>query len=124
LRSYSKQISERTDVDVKVQGEEMMPRLPLVKETALFRIGQEALTNIVKHAQANQVTVTLKEKAEIVQLTITDNGKGFDNSSIRMIEQRGWGLMTMKERATAVGWHLRVESKQGKGTQIVVEGER
>jgi signal transduction histidine kinase len=124
LRSYSKQISERTDVDVKVQGEEMMPRLPLVKETALFRIGQEALTNIVKHAQANQVTVTLKEKAEMVQFTIADNGKGFDNSSIRMIEQRGWGLMTMKERATAVGWHLRVESKQGKGTQIVVEGKR
>ncbi len=124
LRWCGRRFLNRTGMDVKVQGEEMMPRLPLATETALFRIGQEALTNVVKHAQANQVTVTLEGKAGMMQLTIADNGKGFDYSSIRMREQRGWGLMTMEERATAIGWHLRIESEPGKGTWIVVEEKK
>ena len=102
----------------------MMPRLPLATEIALFRISQEALTNIAKHAQANQVTVALKEEAGMIQLNIADDGIGFDYSNNRIRKQTGWGLMTMKERATAVGWRLRVESELGKGTQIVVEGKR
>lgn len=124
LRWYGKQFSERTGVNLKAQGEEMMPRLPLATEIALFRISQEALNNIAKHAQATQVTVTLKEEAGMAQLHIADDGIGFVNSDIRIREQTGWGLMTMKERATAVGWRLRVESELGKGTQIVVEGKR
>jgi signal transduction histidine kinase len=124
LRWYGKQFSERTGVNLKVQGEEMMTRLPLATEIALFRISQEALTNIAKHAQANQVTVSLKEKAGMIQLNIADDGIGFDYSNNRIRKQAGWGLITMKERATAIGWRLRVESELGKGTQIVVEGKR
>ena len=124
LRWYGKQFSERTGVNLKVEGEEMMTRLPLATEIALFRISQEALTNIAKHAQANQVTASLKEKAGMIQLNIADDGIGFDYSNNRIRKQAGWGLITMKERATAIGWRLRVESELGKGTQIVVEGKR
>jgi signal transduction histidine kinase len=124
LRWYGKQFSERTSVNLKIQGEEMMTRLPLATEIALFRISQEALTNIAKHAQANQVTVSLKEKAGMIQLNIADDGIGFDYSNNRIRKQAGWGLITMKERATAMGWRLRVESELGKGSQIVVEGKR
>jgi len=118
LHWYGQRFSQRTGLAVAVQGEELAPRLPSATETALFRIAQEALTNAAKHAQASQVTVTLEPVNGGARLTIADDGVGFDPATRR---QAGWGLMTMRERAEAVGAHLRVESAPGKGTQVVVE---
>jgi len=118
LHWYAQRFRGRTGLTVVVQGEELTPRPPSAVETALFRIAQEALTNAAKHAKASQVTVTLEPVDGGARLTIADDGVGFDPAARR---QAGWGLMTMRERAEAVGAHLRVESAPGKGTQVVVE---
>lgn len=128
LRWYCQRFRERTGLAVTVQGEETMPRLPSAVETALFRIAQEALTNVARHAQASRVTVSLEPVDGGARLTIADDGVGFDPAAPRRPgEPPSWGLLTMRERAEAVGGRLKVESAPGKGTQVVVEvvkGER
>jgi len=121
LQWHGQRFSEHTGLPVLVQGEELAPRLPSTVETALFRIAQEALTNVAKHAQASQVTVTLESVDGGARLTIADDGIGFDPAARH---HTGWGLITMRERAETAGGHLRVESIPGEGTRIVVEVPR
>jgi signal transduction histidine kinase len=125
LRWCGERVAARTDLAVNVQGEEPDPRLTVLVEIALFRIAQEALTNVVKHAQATQVTVAVElpaVKPATVRLVVADDGVGFDLA--RRAERRGWGLITMTERAEAVGGRCCVESSPGAGTQVVVEVPR
>jgi len=122
LRWYSQQFSDRTNVAVAIYGQGLIPRLPSVAETALFRITQEAFTNVVKHAQASQITLTLEEVAGLVRLTIVDDGKGFDSEVPS--EKKGWGLIIIKERAEAIGGHFNLESEPGKGTRVMIEVRR
>lgn len=125
LRWYGKRFSQRTGIETIVQGEEMTPRLSPAIEMALFAIAQEALTNVARHAQAVGVAVTLKGVAKGARLTIADDGVGFDPKVIhRPGERRGWGLITMRERAEAIGGHLQLEGAPGKGTMVVVEVTR
>jgi signal transduction histidine kinase len=122
---YGKQFSERTGITTLLQVEELKPRLPLPAETALFRIAQEALTNVAKHAQAKNVTVRLEEFGESVHLSIADDGIGFDSEAHQQPEAKpNWGLINMRERSQAIGGQLSVETAPGKGTQIVVEIKR
>ena len=125
LRWYGEQVTARTGLPVEVWGQEQMPRLSFVAETALFRIAQEALTNVGKHARATHVTVTLEEVPEGLRLTVADDGSGFDPAALPQRRERsGWGLITMRERAEALGGRLRVDSRPGEGTRIVVEVQR
>jgi signal transduction histidine kinase len=125
LRWYGSQIATRTGIAIIVQGEEPVPRLPTSVETALFRIAQEALTNVVKHAQATQVTITLEVNAATACLVIADNGIGFEVTRLLSSDgHRGWGLLSMAERAEGVGGHCRIESRPGQGTRVVVEVPR
>ncbi len=91
-------------------------------ETHLYRITQEALNNIIKHAQATNVTVMLEKRDENVILIIEDDGCGFDSSAIRGSgdSEMGLGLIGMSERAALTGGDLEVESSPGKGTTIFV----
>jgi signal transduction histidine kinase len=108
-----------------VQGEEPAPRLAPAQETALFRIAQEALNNVAKHAQARQVTVNLHAAAERVWLTVADDGVGFEPQHSRSAEgSPHLGLLTMREQAEAAGGSLEVESAPGQGTRIMVEVAR
>jgi PAS domain S-box-containing protein len=84
--------------------------------TALFRIVQEALTNVVRYAQATQVRVSLREMQEVVVLTIQDDGIGFDPS----VRKSGVGLVGMRERCTSIGGEFSIISQPDQGTQIVV----
>ncbi len=84
--------------------------------TTLYRILQEALTNIYKHAQASEVVVQLKENSEMLQLSIHDNGQGFNP----MQNTTGFGLKGLRERAAALGGQLRISSQPGKGCSIDV----
>lgn len=119
---YSDQFSKRTKIPVIFKGEELRSRLLPDVETNLFRIVQESLTNIAKHANATEVIITLKEEGRgNVKLTITDDGVGFDSERNN---RRGLGLIGMRERAEALGGTLRVESSPGKGTQVIVEIKR
>ncbi|HSD51107.1 MAG TPA: MASE1 domain-containing protein [Candidatus Methylomirabilis sp.] len=126
LRWYGEQFSGHTGVPVTLHGEEPTPRLLPAVEVGLFRIAQEALTNVAKHARAGHVTVALTNGGEgRVQLAIADDGIGFDPEAIQWPNgQPGWGLITMKQRAEAVGGRLQVQSGPGKGTQVLIEVER
>jgi PAS domain S-box-containing protein len=120
LRWYGEQLARRLGLRVEVQGKE--GRLPTKIENTLFRITQEGLTNVVKHAQASRVLVSLEIIDKICQLVMVDNGIGFDMADLN-IRQRapGWGIMNMKERAMAIGGTFQINSSPGKGTRVVVK---
>jgi signal transduction histidine kinase len=125
LHWYGEQFARRTGIVVAVEGEELASRLAARVESALFHIAQEALTNIAKHAQAKNVRVALQVQGDILRLIITDDGIGFD--STHMIEPgrgHGWGLLSMTERAEAVGGHCQIESVPSYGTHVIVEVAR
>jgi PAS domain S-box-containing protein len=122
LNWYGKQFSERTGVATVLHLNELGTRLPSQAETALFRIAQEAMTNVAKYAHAKSVTLTFEEIEESVRLTIADDGIGFDPHTHHQPGAKPeWGLMNMRERAQAIGGSLAVETAPGEGTRIVVE---
>jgi signal transduction histidine kinase len=92
-------------------------------ETAMYRISQEALNNIAKHARAKNVEISLYAAPDGVVLDITDDGIGFDANETQPDKQH-WGLITMRERAEAAGIAFRLESAPGTSTRIVLEAER
>jgi signal transduction histidine kinase len=94
-----------------------VPSLPLEIETALYRIVQEGLTNITKHAQATCVQLSLRRTPERLCLELSDNGVGFDPSQ----NTTGFGLQGMAERIRAVGGTFRLKSQAGAGSQIAFE---
>jgi two-component system sensor histidine kinase UhpB len=120
LNWYSKQFSERTGIATVTEGDDLVPRLPSATETAFYRIAQEALTNVAKHAKAKQVSITLKTIDGKVSLTIIDDGIGFDHEA----QQSDWGFLNMKERAQAIGGELIIESAPGRGTKVIAEVPR
>ncbi len=119
LKSYGEQFAARTGIRVAVATEHSVPRLPQDAEMALFRITQEALTNVLKHAKAAMVRLTLAVDTESVSLTITDDGCGFDAESRIDHVAKGLGLLIMQERLRAVGGALRIESRPGAGTSVI-----
>jgi PAS domain S-box-containing protein len=123
LRNYVHELGARTAVPISVGGEDLVPRLPLAAETALFRVAQGALTNTVTHAQARRIQVLLAESPDRIALTIADDGVGFDVAHASLAHA-SWGLAIMRERAQAVGAELNVESTPGEGTRVRVEIRR
>ena len=121
LKLEAERFSDRTGIVTKVIGKDISPRPSDGLETSLFRIAQEALTNVSKHGVANQVAVRLEQSGALVRLTINDDGVGFDLTKINSADQSGWGLMTMRERIQAHDGTLKVVSVPGEGTQIIVE---
>lgn len=104
----------QTPVDVVVQGE---AELPAVVKIALYRIAQEAFNNVAKHAAAAQVGATLRFQAGRVELTVVDDGKGFDPDAVA--DDR-MGLKIMRERAQGIDAQLSIVSELGHGTQVQV----
>jgi len=107
--------------DVKVVGETR--QLAPEAELMLFRIAQEALTNVQRHSEAKRVSVTLEFTDHITKVTISDNGKGFEMPErVGDLARSGkLGLAGMQERAQLLGGMLSIDSKPGKGTTVVVE---
>ena len=91
-------------------------------ETALYRIVQESLTNVAKHSQAHKVSILLREEADAVDATITDDGRGFDVEEIQKMgdQDRGLGLVGMQERALLLDGTATVESGHDHGTVVKV----
>lgn len=119
---YGERFSARTGVDVVVEGKEIQPRPAPEIENNLFRIVQEVLTNIGKHARAGCARILIEAAGGVIRLAISDDGVGFDPTGVRKAgERNGWGLMTMAERAEAIGGRFLVESKVGEGTRVTVE---
>jgi signal transduction histidine kinase len=85
----------------------------------MYRLAQEALNNVAKHARADHVDVVLKRSADHLSLIIEDNGVGFDASKAKTVGER-LGLIGMHERAALVGADLQIESTPGRGTTVIV----
>jgi PAS domain S-box-containing protein len=120
LRDTGTEFAERTGVSLKLACLRLTARLPADAELALYRILQEALKNVEKHARARHVVVHLTKRGAFVQLVINDDGIGFDPDR-HLAKQKGkgaLGLLGMRERATHVGGVLNVKSARGKGTTI------
>ena len=96
------------------------PRLPARIETASFRVAQEAFTNVARHAQAGEVVVTLTRSPEAAEISIADDGKGFDLEAARARAKAGasLGLLSMEERVSLAGGALEIASAAGKGTTV------
>lgn len=125
IEHYGRQYTDRTGIAVQVKGAMDGPRLDPHHENSLFRIVQEALTNVIKHANATEVVITVRHIDGRLRLSIDDNGAGFDEASLAEDEgHRGWGMATMRERALAVGGTFRVRSFPGQGTRVTVEVAR
>jgi PAS domain S-box-containing protein len=119
---YGERFSMRTGVKITVAGEEIHPRPAPDIENNLFRIVQEVLTNIGKHAKAGCARIWIDVFDGTLQLVIVDDGVGFDPAQTpKTGGPGGWGLLTMAERAEAIGGRLIVESKPGQGTRVTVE---
>jgi signal transduction histidine kinase len=117
LERLTQSFHEQTGISIDLQttvGE----RLPAEVETALYRIVQEALTNIVKHARAGTVSVVLMRKETAAAVVVEDDGVGFEPGRVR---EDGLGLVGMRERVGLLGGHLTVESRPGAGTTFVAE---
>jgi len=124
LEWYCKQFEQRTQVRVQLDGQEITPRLSLGTETVLFRIAQEALTNVAKHARAKQVTVSVQAENDSIQLIIADDGIGFVKPAQGGAAKQGLGLWTMRERALSIQGDVRIESELGKGTRVIAQVKR
>lgn len=123
LRWYAHQLADRVNFTLTIEGEEPKTRLTGSIELAFFRITQEALTNVIKHAQASQVLIQFEVDDEFAGLIISDDGVGFDLTGwVNRPERRqSWGLLTMIERAEALRGYCHIESQPGQGTRIIVD---
>ena len=118
LQSYAEQFSQSTPIAVSLEVEGLGRRLPRDVELVLYRVFQEALTNVSKHTSAKTALVQLKRRRNEVTLVIKDNGEGFDPGEFSPTRGSGLGLFGMRERLTLVGGSVEVESEKGKGTKI------
>ena len=105
----------KVKVDVDIPHEK---RLPARVETALFRITQEALTNVVKHAEANTVRIVFARRERSVVLSVDDDGRGFARGRV---PGDGLGLVGMRERIASLKGAFEIESEPGAGTRLTVE---
>jgi len=112
--------ADRTGVPVNLACVELAERLPINTELTLYRLLQEALDNVEKHAHARRVGVTLKKEGAFVRLLIKDDGIGFDRNRHPAMqkEQGGLGLLSMHERVVHAGGTLTVKSARRSGTEI------
>ncbi len=119
---YVDEVNQRGSTAVELLLEGSRCRLPPEVETALFRIAQEALTNVTRHAQASQATVHLVCDGELASLSVRDDGVGFDPAQTLEDETRsGWGLVGVQERVSLAGGDCRIESAPGEGTTLKVD---
>ncbi len=114
----AQEFQSRTGIRCRLTAPSESPALPPTHSTALFRILQEALTNVARHAHATAVEIRLSEREGLLQLEIADNGRGI--SQAEATATTSLGLLGMRERAAAVGGELRVEGGPGQGTRVVV----
>jgi signal transduction histidine kinase len=116
---YLKDDSVSTGLDVSIDIKGKARRLDSVIETVLFRVAQEALHNVIRHAQVRRAWILLVYQSQEVTLKVEDSGVGF-NPVQSFAPPRGWGLAGMRERVESIGAQLSIQSEPGKGTIVEV----
>jgi len=123
IRWYVIRQAERAGIEARVDAEPLLQELPTDRAVVCFRIVQEAVTNVLRHAGATQLEVALRKAGSGFDLSIKDNGRGFRVSE-RMAEAADrWtlGLLGMRERARTLGGNLTIQSDPGRGTEVVAQ---
>jgi signal transduction histidine kinase len=122
LHSFLKIFSQRTGLRVHLKACAAVEELDMARRTVLFRVAQEALTNVARHAHASRVEVCMEQQPTGICLRIKDDGKSFQAD--RMLNGKGskrLGLLGMRERLEMVGGHLTIDSVAGQGTTILAQ---
>jgi signal transduction histidine kinase len=121
IRWYAERHLVSRGLSVRCEFEAEDRRFPAAFETALFRICQEAMSNIARHAQAESVLVQLGESDGVIRIEIEDDGRGFDPGNVSHAERRHFGLMGIEERVEILGGKVNIISAPGQGTRIQLE---
>jgi two-component system sensor histidine kinase UhpB len=120
IRWLAQSVSQRGRVAVDVHSD-FDARLSGRVEIAIYRVVQEALTNVARHARARRVTITASAAAKALTLTVADDGVGFDISAPpATTADRGLGLLGIRERLAAIGGTLQIDSRPRHGTRLIV----
>jgi len=114
-------VKERAGLQIEIIGGDLLGRMPQQVETLMYRVVQEALTNVSRHAKADTVTVRVWIENGALKCSISDDGVGFDSKSENLRQAQGIGLLGMKERVAALGGTFFVDSEVGKGTVLISE---
>jgi two-component system NarL family sensor kinase len=118
LAALARWFATETGVRARLTAPDTLPSLPPSVEAEVFRVAQEALTNVRRHAHATEVVMTLGLTRGRLRLTLRDNGQGFETGTVSAHCQ---GLLGMRERARLLGGRLRISSRPGEGTMILLE---
>ncbi len=120
LRGYLREQAERAGLRAHFHPALSKPRLHPAVETACFRVAQEAITNVLRHAHARTLTVSLRDEADGLHLIVADDGAGFDPAHLPQSEApgAGLGLLGMEERVALLGGWIKIDSKPGAGTTV------
>lgn len=122
LEGYIYNYASKTHIEVDFQPHDLDTlRLAHDVEIVLYRVIQEALTNIARHANASQVMVNIERDQECIRVLVTDDGCGFDAAALLKKADHGLGILGMQERIQLIGGRFRIDSAPGSGTQIRVE---
>lgn len=121
LGDLAERFGKQLGIPVHYQPRVGRDRLPAEIELVLYRVAQEAMTNVAKHSNASEASINLTRRGEIVTLTVTDNGQGFDPAVASEQDDRGLGLglFGMEERVVLVGGALQIISRDGIGTAVI-----
>jgi signal transduction histidine kinase len=115
LNWQAKETTKRTGLRVQVSASDLAEDLPEEHKSCIYRIVQEALTNVARHAQARIVQISLRQDAEELVLSVQDDGSGFDAQRVR-----GLGLLGMEERVHHLGGVFSIDSRSGRGTLLTI----
>jgi signal transduction histidine kinase len=115
LNTFLHRVRERSGLEVALRSQET-GRLPILQERELWRIAQEAITNIERHARATQVSITWRSDGRSASLEVADDGIGFPVGNAGRLDS--YGILGMRERSASIGATLTVDSEPGKGTRV------
>jgi signal transduction histidine kinase len=118
LRSHAREFERRTNISTEIQLEGELDMIPEPHRTCIYRIVQEALNNCGRHAHANNVAISLAGAADLIKLTVRDDGVGFDAARK---SETGLGLIGIAERVRDLNGKLKIDSTPGNGTRLAVE---
>jgi len=125
LEIYAERAASRGKLELIADLTDLTPpRLPSNVRIALFRSAQEAIINVLRHADATQLAVRLHRENGRVRLRVEDDGRGFDPNAASQKELPSWGLKIMRERIESIGGKFLIDSEPGKGTRVTFEIER
>ncbi len=119
MESLARTAAQRMGIEVTVRHDELDPPVDPAMATALYRMVQEALTNVARHAHATDVCIDLRVQNGQVVLTVEDNGIGLPSDALR--RQGHWGLRGLRERVTQFGGHLTLDNAPGSGARLRME---